>query len=138
MFFSEVTSDILNSFLKVSSEVPLAHHQGLILKEVGETSILGINVLDSFVNTVLSNKLSRELEVIGGLSLERDCVMHVVNIFLSPLTEVTHKSVEVMALRHIHSTVTVEVTHLVHEHEGHVFVVNVKNEVGSLLEDVFG
>lgn len=72
MFLSELTSDILNSFFKVSSEVPLAHHQRLILKEVGETSIFGINVLDSFVNTILPNELSRVMEVIGGLSLKRD------------------------------------------------------------------
>lgn len=64
--------------------------------------------------------------------------MHVINVFLSPLAEVTHKSVEVMALRHIDRTVTVEFAHIVHEHEGHVFIVNVKNKVGSLLEDAFG
>jgi len=135
MLLSELASDVFNSFLKVSSEVTLANHQRLFLKEVGESRALGVNVLDSFINTILSDEFSRELEAISSLSLKRDSVMHVVNVFLSPLTEVTNKSVEVVTLRHINSTVAVIMTHFIHEHESHVFVIDVKNEVRSLLED---
>ena len=92
-------------------------------------------MLNSFVNTVLSNEFRRELEAVLSVSLERDGVMHVVDILLSPLTEVTYKSVEVVTLGHVNVTVSVEMTHLVHEHEGHVLVVDVKNQVRSALED---
>jgi len=135
MLLSELASDVFNSFLKVSSEVTLANHQRLFLKEVGESRALRVNVLDSFINTILSDEFSRELEAIRSLSLKRDSVMHVVNVFLSPLTEVTNKSVEVVTLRHINSTVAVIMTHFIHKHESHVFVIDVKNEVRSLLED---
>lgn len=135
MLLSELASDVFNSFLKVSSEVTLANHQRLFLKEVGESRALRVNVLDSFINTILSDEFSRELEAIRSLSLKRDSVMHVVNVFLSPLTEVTNKSVEVVTLRHIYGTVAVVMTHFIHEHESHVFVIDVKNEVRSLLED---
>lgn len=135
MLLSELASNVFNSFLKVSSEVTLANHQRLFLKEVGESRALRVNVLDSFINTILSDEFSRELEAIRSLSLKRDSVMHVVNVFLSPLTEVTNKSVEVVTLRHINCTVAVVMTHFIHEHESHVFVIDVKNEVRSLLED---
>lgn len=135
MLLSELASDVFNSLFKISSEVTLADHQRLFLKEVGESRALGVNVLDSFINTILSNEFSRELEAISSLSLKRDSVMHIVNVFLSPLTEVTNKSVVVVTLRHINGTVAVVMTHLIHKHESHVFVVNVKNEVRSLLED---
>jgi len=135
MLLSELASDVFYSFLKVSSEVTLANHQRLFLKEVGESRALRVNVLDSFINTILSDEFSRELEAIRSLSLKRDSVMHVVNVFLSPLTEVTNKSVEVVTLRHINGTVAVVMTHFIHEHESHVFVIDVKNEVRSLLED---
>lgn len=135
MLLSELASNVFNSFLKVSSEVTLANHQRLFLKEVGESRALRVNVLDSFINTILSDEFSRELEAIRSLSLKRDSVMHVVNVFLSPLTEVTNKSVEVVTLRHIYGTVAVVMTHFIHEHESHVFVIDVKNEVRSLLED---
>lgn len=135
MLLSELASDVFYSFLKVSSEVTLANHQRLFLKEVGESRALRVNVLDSFINTILSDEFSRELEAIRSLSLKRDSVMHVVNVFLSPLTEVTNKSVEVVTLRHIYGTVAVVMTHFIHEHESHVFVIDVKNEVRSLLED---
>jgi len=105
---------------------------------VGEARVLGVDVLDSFVNSILTNELRRELEAIEGGSSQRDSVVHIINIFLSPLLEVTHKSVEVMALGHVHSAVAVVVTHLVHEHEGHVLIINVKNQVRSLLEDLLG
>ena len=133
--FSEVSSDILNSFLEISGEVALTDHQRLFLKEVGKSSILRINVLNSFINTILSNKFRRELEAILSVSLEGHCVMHVVNVLLGPLTEITHKSVEVMTLGHVNVTVAVEMTHLVHEHECHVLVVDVKNQVGPTLEN---
>lgn len=135
MLLSELASDVFYSFLKVSSEVTLANHQRLFLKEVGESRALRVNVLDSFINTILSDEFSRELEAIRSLSLKRDSVMHIVNVFLSPLTEVTNKSVEVVTLRHIYGTVAVVMTHFIHEHESHVFVIDVKNEVRSLLED---
>jgi hypothetical protein len=69
VLLSELASDVFNSLFKISSEVTLADHQRLFLKEVGESRALGVNVLDSFINTILSNEFSRELEAISSLSL---------------------------------------------------------------------
>lgn len=138
VLLSERLSDVNNTLLEISSEVPLADIQGLILEKVREARVLGVDVLNSLVDSILTNELRRELEAIESGSGKRDGVVHIINVFLSPLFEVTHKSVEVMALGHVNSTVAVVVTHLVHEHEGHVLIINVKNQVRSLLEDLLG
>ena len=64
--------------------------------------------------------------------------MHEVNMLLSPAAEVPHKPVEVVSLRHINRAVSVELLELVHQHEGHVLVVDVEDQVWSRLVDASG
>jgi len=64
--------------------------------------------------------------------------MHVIDIFQIPLLHVTHKTVVIMSLRHIDSRVFVELSDVVHEHEGHVLVVDVHDQIGTALENLLG
>ena len=54
------------------------------------------------------------------------------------LLDFLYFELEVLTRRHINGTVAIVMTHLIHEHEINVFTIDVKNEVGSLLEDFLG
>jgi len=95
-------------------------------------------VLDSFVSTVLADEFSRHLEAVTGLSFQRNSVVHIIDIFLRPLSEVANKPVIIVTLRHVNGTVAVIEAHLIHEQEGHVFVVDVQDEVRAFLENLLG
>jgi hypothetical protein len=92
-------------------------------------------VLDSFVSTVLADELSGHLEAVTGLGFQRNSVVHIIDIFLRPLSEVTNKPVIIVTLGHVNGTVAVIEAHLIHEQEGHIFVVDVQDEVRALLEN---
>lgn len=43
-----------------------------------------------------------------------------------------------MSLRHVNSGVFVELSDVVHEHKSHVLVVNVQDQIGTVLENLLG
>ena len=88
-------------------------------------------MLDRFVDAVLANVLSRELVAIASGAAKGHGVVHVVYVLLSPLSEVADKSVEVVALRHVHGRVLVVLADLVHQQERHVLVVHIEDETGA-------
>lgn len=109
VFFAERSSDAFDSFLQVSGKVAFAGVEGGAVsgKKMSEMAAFGINVSDSFVNTVLTNILSRELVAITKALSQRNSVVREVNILFSPVSKVTHKSVEIVTLWHIDSTVLI-------------------------------
>ena len=66
LLLSERLSDVINTLLEVSSEVPLADIQGLVLEKVREARVLGVDVLHSLVDSILTNELRREFKAIEG------------------------------------------------------------------------
>jgi hypothetical protein len=95
-----------------------------------------VNMLHGLIGTVLSNVLAGELVVVASGSGQRHGVVHVIDVLFGPLAEVTHESVEVVTLGHVNCTVLVVLFDFVHEHESHVLVVNIENEVGAALVDL--
>lgn len=68
-----------------------------------------VDVFDSFVDTILTYVFRWELVVISRGTSEWNSVVHVVNIFFSPLSKVSHKSIQIVSLRHIDCTIFVVV-----------------------------
>ncbi len=58
-----------------------------------EVAILLVNMFNSFVNTVLANVLRWELVLVSCANCKGNCIVHMVNVLLCPLSKVTDKSV---------------------------------------------
>lgn len=77
--------------------------------QVSKTAVLRVDVLNSFINSVLSNIFRRELVIIASSASERHRVVHVIYVLLSPLSKVAHETIQVMTFRHVDCTVFVVV-----------------------------
>ena len=72
-------------------------------------TVLGVDVLDCFVNSVLANVFSRELVSTSMAGGKRDSVVHEVDIVFSPVAEVADKAIKVVTLWAFVSAVFVKV-----------------------------
>lgn len=63
--------------------------------------------------------------------------MRLVDVPLRPLAEVTGEPGPEVALGHVDRAVGVKATHLVHQQEGHVFIVDVEDHIRPLLVNAF-
>jgi hypothetical protein len=105
---------------------------------VAKVSVFGVDVLDSLVNTVLTNILRRESVFVGCCAGKGHSVVHVVDVFLGPLSEVANKSIQIVALGHVNSTLAIEVLNVIHQQESHILIVNVEDKGGTRLVDFLG
>jgi len=94
-----------------------------------------VDVTDSLINSILSHVFRWELIVSTNSSSQWNCVMHEINIFLCPASEVSNETIHIMSLWHGNWAVSIVLLEFIHEHEGHVFIVDVQNEIGSRLVD---
>jgi len=124
---SEIRSDSFSCFLEVSCEEFTVGVQTGVVYETFKFFALRVDVLDSFIDSVLTNIFSWERVSIRSSNSQRDCEVHEIDVFLSPLLEIPHKSVEVMSLWQVISTALVKSLDLLHESESHVLVINVQN-----------
>jgi len=72
-----------------------------------KAAVFSVDVFYSFINTVLTNIFRRKLVVVSRSASKRYCVVHMINILLSPLSEVANKSVQVMSFRHFDGAILV-------------------------------
>ena len=66
-------------------------------------------MLNCLINTVLSDVLRWEFIIVSGRASKRYCVVHVIDILLGPLSEITDKPVQIMTFRHFDCAVLVVV-----------------------------
>jgi hypothetical protein len=67
-----------------------------------------VNVPYSFIDAVLPNVFTGERIVVASGTCEWDCIVHEINILLRPLSEISHKPVQIVSLRHADRAIFVE------------------------------
>lgn len=86
-------------------EVSLAcvERVAIFVEQMLQRLIVGVDVFNGFVDTILTNILSIELIATALTSGKWDSVVHVINILFSPVSEVTNEAIVVVPLWQINS-----------------------------------
>jgi hypothetical protein len=90
-----------------------------------------------FIHSVLPNVSTWELVSFWSSSSDRNSVMHMINILLTPLPHILYKLIVVMSSGILDRGVPIERLNFIHQREGHIFIVNIKNDTRSLLVNWF-
>ena len=104
-------SNVINSLFKFTCKKLVASHKriAVLTNQVSQVTVLSVYMFYSLVNTILADVFRRELVVICSCTSKWHCVVHVVNVLLCPLSEITDKPVQVMSLRHFNCAIFVVV-----------------------------
>lgn len=107
MLSSELLSNLGNTTFHISSEVSGVSQKMVVSEKWLKRFSVGIDVLDSIINTILTNVFSWEPKPIRVSLINWSSIVNVVHLFQMELLEVLHKSSEEMSLWHFESGILV-------------------------------
>jgi hypothetical protein len=133
VLLSELLPDLKDGFLHVWGEIPLVCQQVVVFDQAAETLWRKVNVLDSFVDSILANVLWRKHEAVRVGNLKRQSVVDEVHLLQVVLLEIPHESGKQVSLRHRQGRVFVVASELLHQKRWKVLVADIQNKVWSAL-----